>query len=48
MREPPLQCPQQAIDFVEPSVDLRQLPSPLGIVSSNAVRKVPQFGGLVL
>jgi hypothetical protein len=36
-----VQCPQQTIDFVEPSMDLRQLLGPLGIVSSNAVRKVP-------
>jgi hypothetical protein len=47
MREPYLQCPQQTIDFVDASEDLRQLSSGPGIVrlgsqmfiSGHAMRK---------
>jgi hypothetical protein len=48
VREPPPQCPQQTIDFVDASADLRQLsrrpgivrPELLIVVSGHAVREL--------
>jgi hypothetical protein len=49
MRKPPLQCPQQTIDFVDASPYLRQLsgrpgivrPGLLILISGHAMRKLP-------